>query len=435
MFCIKYPGVQVLLCRKSLPSLRNSAVKTYQGIVRDTGYEDKVRVLGETRPTEFIYEKARQVWDGVVYEGVSRIVLSQIDLQGKALGAEYDMVYINQPDTEGLTEDEFLTICSRARLSNAPYRQRLADPNPAHEQHWLKKGEITETNSYREDGKGGKWKLIKSNHKDNPAWFDQENQQWTELGLDNIRQLEKLPENRRKNLLEGQWYSTEGMVFSESWDDSKHILRLDSDEAVRLGVSQEIYDGFYLNVVPKGWHHYLSLDWGGTDPFVAILIARHPTLDLFIAHKHIYIIEPDITKIAQMTKEMIEGYEIKDVIADKGRYESTFFQSILDLPITNAKKGAGSNEDSINICTSELNSNRWKFLPYDHSLFHEPDALLTKDKKLMGCEEIPNLKKDPKNGGIARHQQDHYYDSWKYFCRYWSQLNNSYERDILVWLD
>ncbi len=438
LFCVKYPGVKVLLCRKSLPALRNSVVKTYQTILEKTGYTDRVRTLGETRPTNFIYDYDEKEWDGITYKGVSEITLSQIDGKGKALGAEYDMVYVNQPDTEGLTEEEFLTICSRARLTNAPYRQRIADPNPANEQHWLKLGEITPQNPALEDGKGGKWELIKSSHKDNPEWYDQEKQEWTEVGKDNIRQLEKLPENKRKNLLEGEWFTAEGMAFGNSWDRKKHLYSLRDERSLDLGLSDETSFGVFEDTVPQHWHHYLSIDWGGTDPFVALLIAHYQdeytNEERFIIHKHIYITEADIFKVSEMTRKMCEGYEIKNVIADRGRAETTVMEKALDMVITNAKKGAGSVEDSINICTTELNSDRWMFLNYEESLFHEPDPLLLSKNKLMGPEEIPNLKLDINGKGIAKHQQDHYYDAWKYFCRYWSDLNNGYKQPTLLWI-
>lgn len=429
LYAIKYPGVKILLCRKSLPALRNSVVKTYLNILEQTGYEDRVRTLGETRPTEFHYLYDEKEYNGVVYKGKSTIVLSQIDLQGKALGAEYDMIYVNQPDTEGLTEDEFTLIASRARLQNAPYRQILADPNPASETHWLLKGSLPDVN-----GKI-KWNLFSSIHQDNPVFYDQEKQEWTEAGIEHLEQLELLPDYLRQSQLEGKWFNTEGTAFANSWNPSKHLISLSSQKAINLNLSKFNEEtGEYENTVPQGWHHYLSIDWGGSDPFAILLIARHPDQDLFIVHKHIYIVEADIVKVANLTKQMIEGYEIKNIIADRGRIETKFMENVLGIPITNAKKGAGSVEDSINICNTELLSDRWLFVHTSESLFNEPSRELINKKRLMGVEEIPNLKIDPKTRGIAKHQQDHYFDSLKYFMRYWAELENSYHQPALLWL-
>lgn len=425
MYAIMYPGVQILLCRKTLPALRNTIVKTYLSIVELTSYKDKVRVLGETRPTEFIYNENEQEWNGVKYSGVSRITLSQIDIQGKALGADYDMIYINQPDTEGLSEDEFTLVASRCRSDNGPYRQILADPNPANDQHWLLLGSM---------GEKPKWGLIESYHQDNPAYYNHDINEWTDLGKEHIAQLELLPEHLRKSQLEGQWYSMEGMAFANSWDSSKHLISFGSKKAVDLGISKVNEDGEFENAIPQGWHHYLAIDWGGADPFAILLIARHPDQDLFIVHKHIYLIESDIVRIAQLTKKMCEGYDIKNIIADRGRIETTFLENTLGIGITNAKKGAGSVEDSINICNTELLSDRWLFVNANESLAHIPDYKIVEKKGLMGPEEIPNLKLDSKTRGISKHQQDHYYDAWKYFCRYWAELENAYKQPALIWL-
>ncbi len=53
-FASKYPGIKILLTRKCLPSLRNTTVKTYETVLDYTGCSNMVRVLGESRPTEFL---------------------------------------------------------------------------------------------------------------------------------------------------------------------------------------------------------------------------------------------------------------------------------------------------------------------------------------------------------------------------------------------
>lgn len=431
LFCVKYPGVKVLLCRKNLPSLRKTVVKTYQKILKDFGYIDKVRTLGESRPERFIYDEDQKEWDGKVYKGKSEIYLSQIDSRGTALGAEYDMIYVNQPDTEGLTEDDFLLVASRARLPYAPYRQIIADPNPAHDQHWLLKGS-------KPDPLTGepKWKLYESTHKDNPEYYNPETDEWTLVGKEHLRQLALLPPHLKDSQLYGKWYNTSGMVFGEVWDPAIHILHLGSQDALDLGVSLiDETDGEFYNAVPQHWEHYLSIDWGGTDPFVALLIAKHPERDLFILHKHIYTSNRNIDEQSFMTKQMIAGYNIRAIIADRAKAETFTMEKYLDIPITTAKKGNNSNNDSMNICLSQLMNNKWKFVITEESLFHTPDEKLIKAMLPMGCEELPNLKKDDKTGGIAPKQADHFYDAWKYFCRWWTETTGgSRRKETVLWL-
>lgn len=426
MFCLKYPGVKVLMTRKSLRALRDSAVRSYQEVLEKTGMTDIVRTLGLTRPTNFLYPYAEREENGVMYKGESEIILAPLDMKGKLLGIQCDMVYVNQPDTEGTTLEEFRLTKSRARLENSPYRQIIADPNPAHDKHWLLEGE-----------QKGDWKLIASKHKDNPRLFDQKKQDWTLMGKEQLEELAALPGHLRESLLEGKWFSTTGMAFASYWDDKRHIISLASREALDLGFSVYDPDTEMYERAPylHDWHHYLAIDWGFTDAFVAILIAKHPDKDLLIAHRHIYVTRQDINAVSAMTARMISGYNIKAIIADRGRAESTVMEGVLGIPITNAKKGAASVLDSINICISELNSDRWKFLNTADSLYNPYDPELVKGHKFMGYEEIPNLKKDDKTGAIAPHQQDHFYDAWKYFCRFWAEEHGGARRkETVLWM-
>lgn len=429
MYCMLYPGVKCLMARKTLPALRNSSVKTFKEVLIKTNMDGQVRVLGETRPTHFIYPYKESERDGVIYKGTSEITLSQIDMKGKALGAEYDMIYIVQPDTEELTLDEFLLTASRARLANAPYRQIIADPNPAHDKHWLLENAISK------DNPKGKWEFFNSVHKDNPVLYNHEKNEWTDRGKEYIKSLEDLPETRKESQLYGRWFSNAGMAFAEYWDSNKHVLNLASSDAIALGISVQDKDGEYENAVPQLWEHYLAIDWGFKDPFVALLIAKHPELDKYIVHKHIYITNKDINYVSNLTASMVKGYNIKAIVADRGPSDAMVMESVLGIPITAARKGAGSIKDSMNICISELNSDRWKFLNTQESLFHEPDENIISRNGLMGYEEIYNLKKNEKTGNIASHQDDHYYDALKYFMRYLVDINHlSHRKDTVLFI-
>lgn len=429
LFALKYPGARILMTRKSLTSLRNSAVITYQNILRMVGMDDEIRTLGETRPTNFIYPYKERTENGITYKGKSEIILAPLDTRGKALGAEYNMVYVNQPDTEGTTLEEFQLIRSRCRLTNTPYKQLICDPNPAHDKHWLL------LRSKNIDPNTGLWNITESYAKDNPSLFNHKTNEWTENGLEFLESLSGLTGNLKSSQLEGKWYSLSGMAFSDYWQPHRHVLMLETEEAQELGVSQDIGGMHFVNSVPQDWHHYLTIDWGFGDPFVAILIAKHPKKDLYIAHKHIYITKKDINYVADLTHSMISGYNIKSIIADRGRAESHVMETVLGRSITTATKGAGSVIDSMNLVISELNSDRWKFVNLEDSLFHPPDPELVSKYLPMGYDEFPNLKKDDKTGKIADGQADHYYDAFKYFVRFLVEKNKgNIGNNKFVWL-
>lgn len=189
MACVKYPGTKVLLARKSLPSLRNSIYKTYVDILTRTDYYNTVRVLGKNKPTNIIYNKNINEVDGKIYEGTSEISLSQIDSKGKALAANYNIVYFSGLD-EGLTLDEFKLISSTARIENG-LRQVIVDTNLILDEngertHWI----------YQLPELG--YEVFNPTHKDNPNLYN-----WTNLGREIINQLNLLPNKNKESLLEG----------------------------------------------------------------------------------------------------------------------------------------------------------------------------------------------------------------------------------------
>ncbi len=44
----------------------------------------------------------------------------------------------------------------------------------------------------------------------------------------------------------------------------------------------------------------------------------------YIIHKHIYMSEIDIVEFSEMVAEMIKGYNIKDIITDRGTSDQKY---------------------------------------------------------------------------------------------------------------
>ncbi len=179
--CIKYPNIKCLLARKSLPALRNSAVKTLDYIIDLTHSSNQVRVLGETRPTHYIYKNG------------SEISLSTIDTKGMLLGAEYDIVYIHDPCSEGLTLDEFMLVTSRARRNGLENLKVIVEGTIPFkmingDKHWI----------YELPSLG--FEVFNPSLKDNPQLFN-----WTEMGKQYINNLNSISEKYKSVLLEGKW--------------------------------------------------------------------------------------------------------------------------------------------------------------------------------------------------------------------------------------
>lgn len=159
--CIKYPGTKVLMTRKYLPALRNTCFRTYEKVLNDINYKN-IRILGGNRPTNVLYNKSVNEVDGKVYSGISEISLLPI---GKFNCNEYDIVFVDHPETEGLTLNEFLMTISCARENNNPRRQIIAESNLPIEMDDEKRHWLWELPSYG-------FEIFNPNHKDNPQLYN-----------------------------------------------------------------------------------------------------------------------------------------------------------------------------------------------------------------------------------------------------------------------
>ena len=220
------PGVRALMARKVLEDLKTGALATYTNHVKPE--LDGVVTFGGNRfyPGEFRYP------NGSVMHVVG------MDKPGKVMSAEYDVIYVNEA-TE-IDETTWQSLKSRLRNGVLAYQQLIADCNPSGPRHWLN----LRCNS-------GETRRIITTHKDNPAYWDAERQEWTAMGrmyVQNI--LGRLTGLERKRLYEGVWAAAEGLVYPEFVPD-QHVREMDV----------------------TGWRTVLGIDVGSRNP-TAILVAH-----------------------------------------------------------------------------------------------------------------------------------------------------------------
>lgn len=219
------PGVRILMARKVLEDLKTGALATYTNHVKPE--LDGVITFGGNRfyPGEFRYP------NGSVMHVVG------MDKPGKVMSSEYDIIFVNEA-TE-VTETIWQALKTRLRNGVLGYQQIMADCNPSGPRHWLN----VRCNS-------GATRRIVTTHKDNPAYWDAERQEWTEMGRSYVVQtLGSLTGVDRKRLLDGTWAAAEGLVYPEFGPD--HIQTIDTE----------------------GWRTVLGIDVGSRNP-TAILVAH-----------------------------------------------------------------------------------------------------------------------------------------------------------------
>lgn len=205
--CLRYPGIRVLMVRKTLESLKSGALNTFINGVQPARFG--VQTFGGNKffPAEFRYPNG------------SVILVSGMDKAEKILSAEFDIIYVNEITEPGFLESDLEVLLTRLRNGKMPYQQIIADGNPSGPRHWMNK----RCNE-------GKTRRITSTHKDNPVYWDARKGDWTDVGRQYVQTvLAGLTGVQRKRLFEGVWAAAEGLVYQEFNPDT-HIKSIPPEE-------------------------------------------------------------------------------------------------------------------------------------------------------------------------------------------------------------
>lgn len=214
----KYPGMRAAIVRKFRSTITQSAIVTFNQLVCVPG--DKVK-----------FNTVQQEYN---FPNGSQIVVAGLDDPTKVLSTEFDIIYV-QECTE-IDEDTWETLTTRLRWNHMPYQQIIGDCNPDSERHWIKVRE-----------RAGKLKLIQSMHKDNPLWWDEKTEEWTESGKAYMQKLMDMSGHMRERFYEGKWVGADGLVFTE-YNADRHLVN--------------------PFPIPKHWRRFVAVDFGYNHPFV-----------------------------------------------------------------------------------------------------------------------------------------------------------------------
>lgn len=262
--CIKYPGIRVLLVRKTKASLAETTLVTWEEHVRPPVLPSNV-----TRASRKSYK----------YPNGSEVACGGMDDPNKIMSSEYDIIAAFE--CIEFTEEDWEAFTIRLRNGKMPYNQLLGDTNPSHPGHWLKK---------RMDR--GQTRRIICRHQDNPRLFT-DSGQLTDYGQAYMAKLNDLTGIRRARYLLGSWSAAEGLVYE--WDDSVHLV-----------------DRFEI---PEDWRRFRTIDFGFNNPFVCQWWALSPDDELYL-YREIYMTKRTVRVHAQQINELSEGERIEETIAD-----------------------------------------------------------------------------------------------------------------------
>ncbi|HPR90052.1 MAG TPA: hypothetical protein PLD93_01320, partial [Synergistaceae bacterium] len=259
--CLKYPGIRILVLRKTFPELRQNHQLPLQKDLNGVA----------------TFKESEKVF---IFPNGSRIQLGFCDTDSDVfqyIGVEYDVMFIDEASL--MTEYQLEMLKSCVRGVNAFPKRTYYATNPGGPGHaYLKRLFIDRV--YKEKENPDNYVFIPARVYDNTALM--------EAQPDYVDQLESLPEDLRRAYLDGDWNIFAGQYFTE-WDTSLHII-----------------EPF---VMPPSWRHYLSLDYG-LDMLACYWIAVDEYGKAYV-YRELYqsglIVSEAAAKIMQINKEMNEN--------------------------------------------------------------------------------------------------------------------------------
>lgn len=265
----QYPGARALIVRKVRADLAESALVTFE---RD--------ILGLDNPICANVQRAyRKIYR---YPNGSTIAVGGMDRPGSILSTEYDIIY--PVEAVQFDAQDWDTFVMRNRNYVIPHQQVIADTNPAFPSHWLKQ---------RCDA--GETRLLNTYHTDNPAYWDEQLQDWTPRGRDYVMgKLNKLSGVYKARYRDGKWVIAEGAVYDE-WNEAIHLI--------------EPFE------IPKSWRRFCSIDFGYNNPFVCQWWAVDPDDHMYM-YREIYMTRRTVRQHAEQIKRLSAGEHIEFNVAD-----------------------------------------------------------------------------------------------------------------------
>lgn len=264
--CWDYPGARILIVRKVRADLAQTTLVTYE---RD--------VMGVNNPIVSSVQRAYR--DSYRYPNGSEIVIAGMDRPGKALSAEYDIIYPAEAVQFELKDWQFFVM----RLRSGPYPHPIVigDTNPDRPDHWLKR---------RADG--GDTKLLNTYHKDNPRYWDAEKQEWTKKGTEYVLgKLQRLTGVWRDRYLNNKWAIAEGAIYE--FNEEIHVLESIED-------------------CPPFVRRYRSIDFGFRNPLVVQWWGEDADKRLYL-YREIYMTGLLVSDAAIETVRLEAGISQEDV--------------------------------------------------------------------------------------------------------------------------
>ena len=388
LLALNYPGIQILLLRRTLRELRENHVMQLQKLLKG------IAVFKESTK-EFVFPNG------------SRIVLGYCDAEKDVLqyqGQAYEVITMEEATM--FTEFQFQALTESNRMSGnlkkefTPRMYFTCNPGGVGHQ-WVKRLFIDK--DYRGSENPDDYLFIPSNV--------YENKYLMEHDPNYVRILENLPEDRKQAMLYGNWDIYDGQFFPEFRRDI-HVI-----EPIQI---------------EKHWNKYIALDYG-LDMFAVIFIAVDTHGKAYVYNE---IHKPNliVSEAIQVLKSVMRTNEYKGIYAPPDLWNrnrdtgKSTFEMFRDAGVVFTK--ASNNREFGWLAVKEWLKLRKKRHEQTGELYEDSDIrIFSNCTNLIRC--IPQLQHDEKNpNDVATEPHDitHITDALRYFCV--SKTSPSKEPDI-----
>ena len=255
LLCLQYPGIKVMIVRKTYPELQENHIAPLCELLRCYAPNRKERIAA--------YNDQKK---SMVFPNGSRILFRYCDNDKDALrfqGTEVDVLFVDEATQQSEERMKKLTACVRG-VNDFPKLIRYTC-NPGGEGHaWVKRLFIDKR--YEGEENAEDYSFIQSLVYDNTALMATD--------PDYVKQLKALPPKLREAWLDGEWDVYEGQFFEDFRINPdvraarEHGCDLPADELRRQHLWCHVIEPFDVSSGPRrGWNILRSFDWGYNKPF------------------------------------------------------------------------------------------------------------------------------------------------------------------------
>lgn len=376
LLAFNYPGIQILLLRRTLKELRENHVLQLQKLLKDIAvYKDNTK--------EFLFPNG------------SRIVLGYCDNEKDVLqyqGQAYEVIVLEE--ATHFTEFQFQTLTESNRMSGnlkkAFVPRMYFTCNPGGVGHsWVKRLFIDKDYKVTENPED--YIFIPS--------LVFENKYIMEKDPNYVKVLENLPEDRKQAMLYGNWDVFDGQFFRE-FNRNIHVI--------------EPFE------IPLEWNRYIAMDYG-LDMFAVLFIAVDTKGKAYV-YNEIHKSDLIVSDARQTLKSIMRNHKYKAIYAppdlwnrnrDTGKSTAElFFEGGIDLTKASNDRKAGW-----------LNVKEWLKIKkvkdeQTGKVYEDSDIrIFSNCINLVRClPQLQHDEKDPNDVATEPHEITHITDALRYFC-------------------